>query len=72
MAKLTTEQRNALPRSAFALPATREYPINNRSHAQAALGRAAANATPEEQAKIRAAVRRKFSDMAVAYKKDGK
>lgn len=43
MARLTTKQRNALPRSAFALPATKKgekdkYPVNDREHAGLAKG----------------------------------
>ena len=38
-AKLTSEERRALPNSAFALPG-RRYPIYDRDHAIAAKGRA--------------------------------
>lgn len=40
MAKLTTKQRNALPKSAFALPEKRAYPIEDKSHAKNAKARA--------------------------------
>ena len=40
MAKLTTKQRKALPKSAFALPADKEYPVNDRKHAANAKARA--------------------------------
>jgi hypothetical protein len=40
MAKLTTKERNALPDSAFALPAQRKYPINDPSHQRNAKARA--------------------------------
>ncbi|GBQ53386.1 hypothetical protein AA0313_0228 [Acetobacter indonesiensis NRIC 0313] len=39
MSKLTTEERNALPDDAFALPG-RRYPIPDASHARDALARA--------------------------------
>ena len=39
--KLTTKQRNAMPASEFALPAQRKYPVNDKSHAGLAKGRAA-------------------------------
>lgn len=39
--KLKAAQRNALPASDFALPAERKYPINDKSHAGLAKGRAA-------------------------------
>ena len=54
---LSAKQRNALPRSAFALPGERKYPINDPSHARNALARAAGK--PEE-AQVRAAVRRRY------------
>lgn len=38
--KLTSKQRNKLPKSDFALPAERKYPIENRSHAANAKSRA--------------------------------
>jgi len=33
MSKLSAGQRNALPKSTFGLPATRGYPMPDRSHA---------------------------------------
>lgn len=41
MSKLDTADRNALPASEFALPAQRKYPVNDKSHAGLAKGRAA-------------------------------
>lgn len=66
MAKLTTEERNKLPKSDFALPGGR-YPIPDRSHAQNALARVSQNGTPEEKATVRAKVRARFKDMALKY-----
>ena len=40
MSKLTTKARNKLPKSKFALPAERKYPVENKSHARNALARA--------------------------------
>jgi hypothetical protein len=57
--KLTTGRRNALPESTFALPG-RRYPINDASHARNALARVSGNGTPEEKAKVRAAVHRRY------------
>lgn len=59
MAELTTKTRNALPDSAFALPG-RRYPIADINHARNALARVAANGTPEEKARVRAAVARRY------------
>lgn len=50
----------ALPDSSFAIPATRDYPINTRGRAVAALARVATDGTPTEQAKVRAAVRNRY------------
>ena len=60
MAKLTSAGRAALPTKTFALPGQRKYPIPDASHARNALSRASANATPEQQKTIKAAVKRKF------------
>lgn len=68
MAKLTTEDRNKLPDSDFALPGGR-YPIPDRSHAQNALARVSQNGTPEEKAAVRVKVRARFKDMAVKHGK---
>lgn len=67
MAKLTTEKRNSLPSSTFALPG-RRYPIPDQNHAQNALARVSRNGTPEEKATVRAAVKRRFADMTVKRK----
>lgn len=40
MTALTTKKRNALPKSKFALPSERAYPINNKAHAANAKARA--------------------------------
>lgn len=60
MAKLTTKMRKNLPDSAFAIPATREYPIMDRTHAIDALARVEANGTPQQKAQVKAAVKRRY------------
>jgi len=40
MTKLTTKARNKLPKSDFALPESRKYPVENKSHAANAKARA--------------------------------
>ena len=59
MSKLTSSERNALSDKAFALPG-RRYPIENATHARNALARVSQNGTPEEKAKVRAAVKRRW------------
>jgi hypothetical protein len=63
MAKLSTADRKALPASDFVFPDTRAYPINDEGHARDALARSSGK--PEE-AKVRAAVKRRYPGMDVA------
>jgi len=62
MAKLTKKQRDKLPAKDFALPGGR-YPIEDANHARNALARVAQHGTPEEQAEVRAKVRKKYPDI---------
>jgi len=70
MAKLNTQQRNSLAKSQFAIPSkapgSGSYPINDKSHARAALSRVAANGTPAEKKKVRSAVATKYPNMNVS------
>lgn len=54
MAKLTYAQRKRLPSSDFVFPAKREFPIEDRSHARAALQMAhgARSGKPQSGARI--------------------
>lgn len=77
MAKLTTKQRKALPPTAYAIPETKSFPIENSSHAANAKARASQSGDPAVKAKVDAAVARRFPDMgkkdnapAVAASKD--
>jgi hypothetical protein len=56
---LDAARRNRLAGSSFALPG-RRYPINDPNHARNALARGAQNASPDELARIRAAVHAKY------------
>lgn len=60
MSKLTPSIRDALEASQFAIPENRSYPIEDENHARAALSMVAQHGTPEEQARVRAAVKRRF------------
>lgn len=64
MAKLTAAARRKIPTGSFAGP-DRSYPIEDESHAKAALQRGAQHAGPELLAKIKAKVRRKYPSMDV-------
>ena len=59
---LTTLGRKHIKEDNFALPDKR-YPIHDKAHARNALARVAQFGTPEEQAKVKAAVHAKFPDM---------
>lgn len=71
MAKLTTKKRKRLKKSQFAIPSkapgSGSYPINDPNHARNALARVAQHGTPEEMAKVRAAVHRKYPGMGQAH-----
>lgn len=69
---LSSDERRDLPDSDFALPGKGEgpegkqagsYPIPDEAHARSALSLVAQHGTPEEKAKVRAAVKRKFPDI---------
>ena len=65
MAPLTSKTRNSLPSNDFVLPGERKYPIPDKAHGRNALARAAQNASPEVEAKVKAAVKRKFPSIVV-------
>jgi hypothetical protein len=65
MAKLTAAQRRKLPKSDFAEPGKRKYPVNDRGHAKAALSRVAQHGTPAEKKAVAAKVRKKFPGMTI-------
>jgi len=64
MARLTAAQRNALPRSDFAQPSKRKYPINDRSHARNALARVSQHGTADEKRKIRRKIAQRYPSIA--------
>lgn len=60
MAKLTSSQRDKLAAGEFVFPTKRAYPLNNKSHARAALSMVAAHGTPAQRAAVRDAVARRY------------
>jgi hypothetical protein len=64
LAELTTKKRKALRKSTFAIPekspGSGSYPIPDLAHARNALARVSQHGTPQEKARVRAAVARKF------------
>lgn len=59
MARLSTKARKKLPAKDFAL-GKGHYPIEDKAHARNALARVSQFGSPEEQAKVRAAVHAKY------------
>lgn len=68
MAKLSAARRKKMPKSQFALPSKRKYPIHDISHARNALTRASQKGTAGSYSTIRAAVLKKYPSL----KKTGK
>lgn len=68
MSALTAKQRKKLPSGDFAIPPNR-YPIHDEAHARNALARVAQHGTPAEQARVKAAVKRRYPqiDIQEAY-----
>jgi len=75
---LNAAERRALPNKDFVFPGKGEgpegkqrgaYPINDKKHARAALAMAAAHASPEKEAKVKAAVKKKYPDIEVSEAK---
>lgn len=71
MARLSYQERKDLPASEFVFPETRDYPIPDEAHGRDALARVSANGTPEQKAKVRAAVHRKFPDIEMEGEEHG-
>lgn len=65
MAVLSSTQRKRLLSQEFVFPAERKYPIEDASHARNALARAAQHLGSEGQAKVKAAVKRRYPSISV-------
>lgn len=57
---LSTRRRKKLPDSSFALKGKRAYPIDTAARARNALARVAQHGTKSEQAKVKAAVHKRY------------
>ena len=60
MAKLTSKGRSNIKTSNFAVPGKRAYPIEDRSHAKAALSMVSRYGSSAEKKQVRSAVKRKY------------
>lgn len=65
MARLKAAQRKKLKSSQFALPEKKGYPINDIGHGRKAI-QLAGHASPTDQKRIKAAVKRKFPSIKVS------
>lgn len=60
MAKITAKKRRSLPKSSFAVPGKRKYPIDTPARARNALARVSQFGTPAEKKAVRAKVRKRY------------
>lgn len=63
MARLKARKRKRLPRSSFALPSKKLYPIHDKAHARAALAFSARKDTAGAHATVRRAVLKKYPSL---------
>jgi hypothetical protein len=66
LAVLDKKTRDSLDASEFAIPETRSYPIPDLIHARVALSLVKMHGTPEQQAKVRAAIAKKYPDLKLS------
>ena len=64
MSKLTTDERNDLPNSDFALPGG-HYPIHDENHARNALARVSQFGSEREKTIVRAKVKARYPNIHV-------
>lgn len=69
MAKLTSRQRKNLPKTKFAMPGKRAYPIDTKARARNALARVAQHGTKAQQKKVRAAVTKRYPSLKKTSRK---
>lgn len=72
MAKLAAKQRNKLPKSKFAMPGKRAFPIDTKARARNALARVSQFGTKAQQKKVRAAVTKRYPSLKKTGRKSGK
>jgi hypothetical protein len=69
MAKMTAKKRKRLPKTSFALPGKRKYPVDTKARARNALARVQQHGTAAEKKQVKAKVRRRYPSIAVGGKK---
>jgi len=63
VARLSAKKRRRLPRSSFALPSKRAYPIDTKARARAALSYSARRDTVGAASTVRAAVTKRYPSL---------
>lgn len=69
MAKMTARKRKRLPKSSFAVPGKRKYPVDTKARARNALARVSQHGTAAEKKAVRAKVKKKYPSIQVGGKK---
>lgn len=69
MAKMTARKRKRLPKTSFAVPSKRKYPVDTKARARNALARVAQHGTASEKKAVKAKVRKRYPSIAVDGKK---
>lgn len=72
MAKLTSKQRKKLPKSKFALPGKRAYPVDTKARARNALARVSQHGSKAQQKKVRAVVTKRYPSLKKTSRKGKK
>lgn len=74
MAKLSAKKRKRLPKTSFALPGKRKYPVDTKNRARNALARVSQHGTPAEKKAVRAKVAKRYPSIGKSSrrKKGGK
>lgn len=64
--RITAEARRELPKSDFAVPGRRAYPVDTAGRARNALARVSQFGSPAEKREVRAKVARRYPDIDVS------
>ncbi|MGY0062833.1 hypothetical protein ACWY4P_40910 [Streptomyces sp. LZ34] len=70
--KMTAKRRRSLPKSSFAIPRKRAYPIDTAGRARSALARVAQHGTSAQKKRVKAAVRSRYPSITVGGRKKGR
>lgn len=72
MARLTSSERKALPKTAFAVPGRRAYPIEDAAHARNALARVSQHGSSAEKKAVRSKVHSRYPGIDLGTLVNGK